>query len=748
MTSRDDEIAKAIRYKDVGQLLSLFFQLNPPSVKDGFKTETDLWDFKADAPHIGKMHANAWANCASDVLAFHNQRGGVVFYGIANDFSFVGATPALDSKLFNDQLRRFLPDTLWVEYHRALIRADQRYLGVAIIPPGNPPFARFIADAPQVNGHRLFVKGYSSIRANDSTNIISAADAESLSRKALRLNLASQHFVNEPFFRIPSPEYPEFIRREVACRDIDTALADPRTSVAHVIGIGGVGKTALATWAAINAYQSGQFSFIASCTAKDRELTASGIAALEPELTSFESLLNTVLEVLQFPDLRTLPPKEKEEQVRELLSDSRGLLYVDNLETVDDARIIQFLDSLPVGVRAIVTSRRLRVRVAVYPVQVGQFDEKETCAFIRSLAKIPRLEFASEMVDADLVKIGKACDFIPLAIRWLLSRAQSTQRAISEAEAFNLTGKRGEELLEFSFRRVFESMTQEERLVVEVLSLFQQPQPTEVVLIGSKLNIPEVQDALGSLMDDAIVQRVFDQDRNDDSYVLLPITRAFIYSNVSKRDGVEAQIRKRLSDYFDAKDVRNEQDRPAVREIRQVASAGDSALIDLAASAKRRGDVHGAADLLRQALLRNPKSWRAHREMAELHRHDFRNISEAIRSYEQACAKPPKDKIEHSKLHRELALLLRESGSPDGLQQAIDHLESALDLNKNDPITIGALAQGYDRRGAYLRVISLCEPLKSAANKKTKDVILPLLERAYRQRGDLIAALEITRLQR
>jgi hypothetical protein len=47
--------------------------------------------------------------------------------------------------------------------------------------------------------------------------------------------------------------------------------------------------------------------------------------------------------------------------VRSLIEKSNGLLFVDNLETVDDARIIQFLDSLPVGVRAITTSRRTSV---------------------------------------------------------------------------------------------------------------------------------------------------------------------------------------------------------------------------------------------------------------------------------------------------------------------------------------------------------------------------------------------------
>jgi hypothetical protein len=87
-------------------------------------------------------------------------------------------------------------------------------------------------------------------------------------------------------------------------------------------------------------------SFIASCTAKDRELTAAGILGMQPEFTSFESLLNSILDVLQYPEHKSLDIGPRELRVRELLENSSGLLYVDNLETVDDPRI-KFPHALP-----------------------------------------------------------------------------------------------------------------------------------------------------------------------------------------------------------------------------------------------------------------------------------------------------------------------------------------------------------------------------------------------------------------
>ena len=53
---------------------------------------------------------------------------------------------------------------------------------------------------------------------------------------------------------------------------------------------------------------------------------------MQPELTSFETLLNSILDVLQYPEFKSLEISDREAKVRELLENSQGLLYVDNLE--------------------------------------------------------------------------------------------------------------------------------------------------------------------------------------------------------------------------------------------------------------------------------------------------------------------------------------------------------------------------------------------------------------------------------
>ena len=48
---------------------------------------------------------------------------------------------------------------------------------------------------------------------------------------------------------------------------------------------------------------------------------------------------------------------------------------------------------------------------------------------------------------------------------------------------------------------------------------------------------PKLLDSIEQLVDDALIQRVFDPSLNDYAYVLLPITRAFVYGEVSRDKG-------------------------------------------------------------------------------------------------------------------------------------------------------------------------------------------------------------------
>lgn len=739
-----EDFERAIRQRDVESIIRLMFDESSLAVKSNFKTESETWDYKINCPSIGKEYSEEWSEIAKDVLAFHNNRGGVIVFGIDDrSFSFHGSTTRLDSKLINDQLRRYLGDRIWIEYHREFIQHDQRYIGIALIPPRGPILERFKSDSPLVNGARIFNIGDSAIRKGDSSIILRSAEVTDFARKVALPSLGQIYSVDEPFYRVLSPDYTQFVDRSDPCAMVEHGLVDPRAMITSIIGIGGVGKTALATWAVQRAYDRKQFSFIVSITAKDRELSTTGIQPLQPALTSFENLLNNILEVLRFPELKSENLVTKERQVRSLLENSNGLLFVDNLETVDDPRIISFLDTLPVGVRAIVTSRRTAVRVSVYPIDLGPLTGDEGIQFIKSLSKVSGFTYASELSSAEASRIAQACDGIPLAIRWALARAKSASEVLIVAEGITGSGRHGEELLEFCFRRVFDKMPGPEKAVLYVLSLFQRPMPQEVILKGANLPHFRLVDATDDLLADALIQRLFDPERNDYCYTLLPIARAFVYSEVQSQPQLEEHIRKTLADWFEGKDVSDPEERRIIREARQGKGPVESALLDLAQGAERRDDVASARDFYMQAIQRNPRSWKAARLYGEFQRHKLRNTGEALRFYEQAAANAPSRGPDRALIFREWGILLRDSGDPQATDLAIEKFEVALSETPNDVVAIHAFASMLERRGAHRRVIELLEPLAVHWSMKTRQKTLPLLLTAYERSGEFVKAAKL-----
>jgi tetratricopeptide (TPR) repeat protein len=743
-----EDIAIAIRQRNLPGIMRLFFEGNPPNIRLGFKLETDLWDFKPDCPPLGQQSDNAWAHVASDVLAFHNNRGGLLFFGFTNDFRFRGASTVLDSKMVNDRLRRYLPDTIWVDYCREFIQHDQRYLGVALIPPRGPSPARFKSSAPRLpslSERPRFEKDGSARREGDSTLILSKRDASEWIRSLSVPTVGRLFEVDEPMFRILVPEYERFVHRSQLCNEVERSLRDPRVSVTSLTGVGGMGKTALATWAALEAYQRDQFEFIVSITAKDRELTATGIVGLQAGLTSFERLLDAVSDVLGVSDLKEVGVIERETEIRALLGSGRGLLYVDNLETVDDVRIIQFLDSLPLPTRALVTSRRSRVRVASQPVDVSALADPEILEFIKTLLTQEAFRHVAGLKDPEILRIGQAWDGIPLAIRWSLSRAHSPAEALANAEAVAHGADHGDELLEFSFRRVFESLTELERNVLHVLTILQQAIPIEAVCVGVGDSNTKVLDAVESLTEDALVRRLFDSQRNDVAYTVLPITRSFVRKDLARSPNIARRTTKALTDWFEARDVADGDQRVVVREIRQGGSSDDTALLDLATGAERRGDLDGAERFYKQALERSPRSWQAARRYAEFQRHLRRNLVEALRLYRQAAANAPSQGPDRALIFREWGVLLRQSGEPNASVQAEAQLRIALKETPNDVIALGALASLLHARGAHGPLISLIEPHIGLPNQKFRQSVLPLLLEAYDRSRQLVKAATLRR---
>jgi tetratricopeptide (TPR) repeat protein len=361
------------------------------------------------------------------------------------------------------------------------------------------------------------------------------------------------------------------------------------------------------------------------------------------------------------------------------------------------------------------------------------------------MRKLKAFRHAHALNPAEAIRLGKAWDGIPLAIQWSIARTKSNAELLAQAEVPIGRRLHGEQLLEFSFRRIFEQFTAAERAIMEVISILESPMPTEAIVAAVGGSDRQSLDALEELVDDAMVSRIFDPKRNDYCFTVMPITRAFLRNDLGSRPHVLKRMQRRLTDWYEAKEVTDGEERLVVRELRTGGSADDSALVDLALAADRRGDLENAGKLFKQALRRNPRSWRAAHAYAEFERHRNNNNLEALTLYSIAGANAPRQGNERAIIFREWGLLLRDSGQPDATAKAEETLKLALEASPSDAITRHALGTCYERRGAWRAVIEVLSPLRNSRNQKTRRQSLPILLRAYEHTHEILAAAELRR---
>jgi tetratricopeptide (TPR) repeat protein len=742
-------LTKYISNRNSSGILEVMFQRvspNPPSVRDGFFKEDELWDYKQDIPPSGRGNDAQWANIAADVLAFHNTRGGVLVFGIRNgDFQFTGASHSFDTKLFNDKIRRYVGDRFWVSFSREYIQHDQRYLGLAVIPPKAHAAIRVLADSPPIGGRQSLKIGDLCIRRGDETKILRGSNALTFLAEHRVGESASLYAVNEPNFRVLRPDYRQFTYRKDLCGVIEQSLKSDRTFTTSLTGIGGVGKTALASWATLLAHEKKYFDFIVSLTAKDRALTSTGIVPLQPTLSSLVDLLREICDVTGFSELSQISDVSVQvEAIRtNILSQFKGLLFVDNLETVDDPLLISFLENLPLPTRAIVTSRKTRVRVAAQPVSVGPFEEHEAVEFVTHAARLRRKDFIAEMTTAERVRIANSCDRIPLVIEWFVGRSRSAEKALREAETLATEGHHGEELLEFSFRRIYGELGEKEQAVLKVLSLIGTQLPVEAVAAGAGLPVHEVADRLEELRDYSLVETQYDLNYKDVVHSLLPVTNTFIYREVARLPGYEVAVRKRLNDWYQAKEIVDPAQRALVQQVRRGERNPELALAEVAKNSLAAGDLDTAEQFYKLAIERNHTNWQIHRDLAEFYRHERKETAMAIQHYRYAVDHAPKQGPDRARVFREYGMVLRDSGLPNAHRLAAEQLEEALRETPKDAICRHALGDCYVKLRNLQRAVAILEPLLDHPAYRTREKTYPLLLECYDGLGDILKAAEI-----
>ncbi|MFF4689103.1 cold shock domain-containing protein [Streptomyces sp. NPDC001307] len=289
---------------------------------------------------------------------------------------------------------------------------------------------------------------------------------------------------------LPIPDFDEtgFVGRKSTVRSLIRTVRGPYP-VISLVGDGGIGKTSLALKAAYELLDSpdNPFDAIVWTTAKNSLLTAGEIKRIQGAVKDSLGLLRVAAEELGGKNTNADPMRE----VLEYMQHFRVLLILDNLETVLDAKLREFLRELPVGSKVLITSR-IGVGAMEMPIRVEPLEKGEAISLLRSLAKIRSVQALQNVSPGVIDGIIDKTSAHPLYIKWFVSVVQSGRRP-EDALRSGL-------LLDYCMSNVYEFISETGKLVLRSMQSLAGTHNQAELAYLNELDVKQLQSAVLELI--------------------------------------------------------------------------------------------------------------------------------------------------------------------------------------------------------------------------------------------------------
>jgi tetratricopeptide (TPR) repeat protein len=498
-----------------------------------------------------------------DVLALKNVGGGYIVVGVQDKtWKPIGLPAELpyDSRMVRDKVRHSsnVDLDIGIVHHRIEISSSTGLFALIFVRSSRKRKHRraptlvardFCASSPY--GLR---RGEIYVRKGDSTTKVASeqelADLlDDLESQADQDELTasgepSPFAIEDGLYRLLEKGFDRFIGRENLRRQISSAVfQDPRIWIINVHGPGGVGKSALVNWAIYEFYDQRRFESIIHLTAKETVLTPTGIVRFGRTLYSLENLLDHVLNTFQETPPDGLDKKKK--LTFEVLSTWRTLLVLDNLETLQDGRVLEFIQQLPTDTRAkvLITSRQ-KTGSWELPLRVAELNVQEVAEFLEVRVKELGIDCPYDKKTAD--RVWQISGGLPLAIQWILGRC-TIEKDLDKALA--AVGKRDSPVLEFSFRNVWSVLSSDAKAILAAMTIFPEPPTFQQIAIATEFDVETIEKALAELADVTLVSRYTHVSDGRILFIALPITLSFAKYQLETMGEFEVECRQRYHRY-------------------------------------------------------------------------------------------------------------------------------------------------------------------------------------------------------
>jgi LuxR family glucitol operon transcriptional activator len=456
-------------------------------------------------------------------------------------------------------------------------------------------------------------------------------DPEGITRKSI--NIIDDPSEGLIFHNLPLPDYDDtgFVPRPALEQELNKKIRS-RHPVVTVLGDGGNGKTALTVQALYSLVNSGDHDFeaVVWVSAKSSKLTVGEIQRIENAIKTSIGIFEEVSNVFKET------PKDPLGRVRELLHNNKVLLVIDNLETVLDSTIRDFVTDIPGSSKVLFTSR---IPVGGdLTVTVNPLSEGEGEIYLRALIKSYSISTLAKLTPDEIKYYSNRLGRRPLLLKWFclgVMSGLSPKKIVSNPEI----------ALRFCLDNVFNALTPNARNTLSLLSILPRSASIAVLHYISLWDVKKLESGIAELIKFSIIEGE-DSSAYEYNYNIKPFSRAYIAKILSienkERDEIIGRFRT-LTYAFQEQKGNESREKYNIKNytVRSLSEALAVQKLRLAVKAVvHQNDISGADEIISNTKISNPDYFEVYRTEAFICYHQ-KDIIGAKQAYEAAIDLSP-----------------------------------------------------------------------------------------------------------
>jgi hypothetical protein len=320
------------------------------------------------------------------------------------------------------------------------------------------------------------------------------------------------------------------------------ALRPPKAKpMIAIIGLGGMGKTALAREATELCRHERLCDYVVWTSAQTERFIGEGIIKTEISDYSFDTLLSDIGRQCGRMEIVQASVEHKTGAVKHLLADKHVLIVLDNLETVlERDNLVDNVFRILGKSKLLITSRYRVKHEQVYTIPLGGFTEDESAEFLCMEGEERNIEVITQASRSELIEIHQVTGGAPLAMKLVVGQ-MSEQPMYKVMESFRKVSFQSQdyEFYRFLFKRSWDMLSSDAKKVLIAMSCFALTIGGTWEAVRDISGMKEAEPALHSAMRQLVLMSLIDPvgDINQRRYVIHPLTNYFILSDIVKEWG-------------------------------------------------------------------------------------------------------------------------------------------------------------------------------------------------------------------